>query len=170
MALITAIDRAQAHTRGDLELWMEEWIERADDSLSPGLVMEYQDMRSRHLWYFDPQPSRPVDGPSSSGWSGTVESWRGLVSLYFPAEQVNRALCIMSHESKGNPNALNTRGSSAAGLFQFLRGTWDGVPTAISGGSYDSGAVYNPEANIAAAAWLWERSGGWGPWTVRGLC
>ena len=169
MALITAIDRAQAHTRGDLELWMEEWIERADNSLSPELVMEYQDMYGRHLWYFDPQPSRSNTRPTSPGWSGTVESWRGLVSLYFPTEQVNRALCVINHESKGNPNADNPR-SSAAGLFQFLRGTWNGVPTSISGGSYDSGAVYNPEANIAAAAWLWERSGGWGPWTVRGLC
>ncbi len=168
MALITTIDRAQAHTRGDLELWVEDWVTQADISLNDKLAESFVDMRDRHPWYFDPQPSRSSGSPSHSGWSGTVESWRGLVSLHFPAEQVNHALCIMNHESKGNPNAHNPK-SSAAGLFQFLRGTWDGVPTSISGGSYDSGAVHNPEANIAAAAWLWERSGR-KSWTVRGLC
>ncbi len=168
MALITAIDKAHAHTRSELDDWKVEWVVEADSSLSIKMLTEWDDMRARHPWYFDPQPSRSVGSPSSSGWSGIVESWRGLVSLHFPAEQVDRALCIMNYESRGNPNANNPR-SSAAGLFQFLRGTWNGVPTSISGGSYDSGAVYNPEANVAAAAWLWERSG-WGPWSVRGLC
>ncbi len=162
------IDDAAAHSRTELDEWRVEWVLRADDSLSADLIAEWDDMRARHPFYFDPQPSRPRQTRTSPTWSGNVESWRGLVSLHFPASEVDRALCVIEHESRGNPNALNPR-SSAAGLFQFLRSTWNGVPTSISGGSYDSGAVYVPELNVAAAAWLWGRSG-WRPWSVRGLC
>ena len=170
MALITTIDRAQAHTRGDLELWTEEWTERADDSLSPALVMEYQDMRSRHPWYFDPQPLRPRGGPPASSWSGNVEQWRPLVASYFAPEKVETAMCILARETgfTGDPNSKNTR-SSAAGLFQFLRSTWNKVPLSVTGGSYDSGMVYDPIANVRAAAWLQNHSG-WGQWTVYYLC
>ena len=81
---------------------------------------------------------------------------------------VDHAMCVLAHESKGNPNAKNSR-STAAGLFQFLRSTWNSVPGSITGGSYDSGRVYDPEANIAAAAWL-QKNAGWGQWTVNRLC
>ncbi len=113
-----------------------------------------------------PQPRRSERAVRSPG--GNVEQWRPLVALYFAPNLVDHALCIMAHESKGNPNAKNSR-STAAGLFQFLRNTWNGVPGSITGGNYDSGRVYDPEANIAAAAWLQGRSG-WSPWTVWGLC
>lgn len=170
MALITTIDRAQAHTRGDLELWTEEWIERADDSLSPELVVEYQDMRNRHSWYFDPQPLRPRGEPFGSSWSGNVEQWRPLVARWFAPEKVATAMCILNHETggTGDPNALNDI-SSAAGLFQFLRSTWNKVPLSVTGGSYDSGMVLDPVANVKAAAWL-ERNFNWGQWTVYYLC
>jgi len=129
-------------------------------------------MEARHPRYFNPTPASQV--PTSqvrSDWSGSVEQWRHLVAEYFPADQVDRALCIMGYESKGNPNALNTR-SSAAGLFQFLKGTWDNmVPATITGGSYDSGQVYLTRSNVAAAAWLWLNNG-WTQWSPynRGLC
>lgn len=90
------------------------------------------------------------------------------MAKYFNAADVNHALCILALESKGNPNALNPR-SSAAGLFQFLRGTWDSVPSSVTGGSYDSGQVYNPEANTRAAAWL-AYNVGWSQWSVNRRC
>ena len=171
MMVLVATGQAQGHTIAELDEWTEEWVALADESLTPQLTGRLVDMTSRHPWYFDPQPSRVTgETRTSPSWSGSVESWRGLVSLHFPADQVDRALCIMELESHGNPNAKNPR-SSAAGLFQFVRDTWDRVPLSVSGGSYDSGRVYLPEPNVASAAWLQGRSGWW-PWSpyLNGLC
>ena len=159
---------AQAHTRAELDEWVAAWVVEADDSFNPTMVTEFEDMATRHAYYFDPQP---VQTRQRVRWTGpvNVEQWRPLVAKYFAPDLVDHAMCILAHESKGNPNAKNTR-STAAGLFQFLRSTWDRVPVSISGGSYDSGAVYQPEPNIAAAAWLQKRGSGWGQWTVNPLC
>lgn len=161
--------RAQGHTVAELEAWTEAWTAQADIALSPALTADLADMEARHPWYYNPQTA-PVGSQTATGhtsavdWdtSAGVEQWRALVTVYFPAGEVERALCIMDHESRGNPNAKNPR-SSAAGLFQFLRSTWNNVPLSVSGGSYDSGQVYQAEPNIASAAWLQERSGWW-PW------
>lgn len=119
-----------------------------------------------------PTGSSPkVAGSVDRGMGSGVEQWRSLVAAYFPSSEVERALCIMSHESGGNPGAANPS-STAAGLFQFLKSTWDGmVPSSVSGGSYDSGQVFNPEANVRSAAWLLSAAG-WSQWSPynRGLC
>ena len=156
---------ATAHTRPELDTWLEEWTVRADDALSPGLIDELTDMQARHPRWGVPLPTRTTTRGKGPG----VEAWAGLVAVYFNASDVDHALCIIAHESKGNPDAKNPR-STAAGLFQFLRSTWDRVPTSITGGSYDSGRVYNPEASTAAAAWLVYEGGGWRHWTVNPLC
>lgn len=161
---------AQAHTRAELDEWVATWMAEADDSLNPVMVAEFEDMTTRHPYYFDPQPIvRTTQTTRRTQWTGNIEQWRPLVAKYF-GDRVNHAMCILNHETggTGNPNAKNPD-STAAGLFQFLRGTWNSVPVSITGGSYDSGAVYNPEANIAAAAWLQENAG-WGQWTVNRLC
>ncbi len=163
---------AQAHTRTELDEWVTEWVLRADDSLSAALFAEWDDMRERHPYYFDPQPVvQTTQTARRTQWTGNVEQWRPLVAKYFAPALVDHAMCILNHETggTGDPNSKNDR-STAAGLFQFLRSTWDGVPTSITGGSYDSGAVYHPEANVAAAAWLQQRGSGWGQWTVNRLC
>lgn len=85
-----------------------------------------------------------------------IERWRPLVSTYFPAHRVDEALKILRCESNGDPDALNPY-SGAAGLFQFLRGTWNGLPSSISGGTYESGQVFDPVANTRSAAWLANR-------------
>jgi hypothetical protein len=92
------------------------------------------------------------------------------VTAYFPTDQIKRALCIIGYESGGDPGADNPR-STAAGLFQFLHRTWDSVPLSVTGGSYASGAVYDPEANVKAAAWL-QRRYSWTQWSPynQGLC
>lgn len=166
---------AQAHTRDELDEWMLAWVAQADISINDRLSESLVDMRSRHLWYFDPPAPAPphthtTTRRASSTWSGNVEQWRPLVAAHFAAAKVNTAMCILNHETggTGDPNAKNDR-SSAAGLFQFLRGTWNSVPLSVTGGSYDSGRVYNPEANVAAAAWL-QINSGWGQWTVYRLC
>src|SRR5690606_3222845 len=98
-----------------------------------------------------------------------VEQWRPLVEKYFASDKVATAMCIMKYESGGNPNAKNRR-STAAGLFQFLKSTWDKVvPREVTGGSYASGQVYIPEANVRAAAWL-QANAGWTQWSVYKRC
>lgn len=90
-----------------------------------------------------------------------------LVAKYFPPELVGWALAILECESGGDPEALN-RQSGAAGLFQFLRSTWDRGPAPALGlPSYDSGAPYVAEWNIRAAAWLYANWGGRSQWSCR---
>ena len=108
---------------------------------------------------------------SSPRYTGGIERWRPLVTQYFESGKVETALCILFLESRGDPEAANPT-STAAGLFQFLRSTWDRmVPISVTGGSYDSGQVYQPEANVRSAAWL-QRNAGWTQWSPwnRGLC
>lgn len=157
------------HTNVQLTEWVEDWAERADYALSAELMDELADMKERHPWYFDPTANRTEirTSPSTpSGWSGSVEQWRPLVATYFAASKVDTAMCILAHETgfTGDPNSKNTR-SSAAGLFQFLKYTWDEmVPLSVTGGSYGSGMVYNPEANVRSAAWLQEAYN-WHQWS-----
>lgn len=102
--------------------------------------------------------------PSPSRFSLRVERWRSLVDNYFV--DVDSALKVMSCESGGNPDAKNAS-STAAGLFQFLRGTWDWVAPKIGLGSYDSGAVFDPVANVRAAAWLSKGGTWWAHWQCK---
>jgi peptidoglycan hydrolase CwlO-like protein len=101
---------------------------------------------------------------------GGVERWRPIVQQYFPPDLVDQALAVMSCESGGNPDAVN-RYSGAAGLFQFLKGTW---AIASSRAGFSGYSRFDPEANIASAAWLVDYSirsqhagGAWGRWSCR---
>lgn len=101
-------------------------------------------------------------------WGQAVEQWRPLVAGQFPPEQVEMALCVIYGESRGDPRADNPT-SSARGLFQFLKSTWNKVAVATNGPNYDSGAPYNPEISTYYAAWLWADSG-WGQWSAAARC
>lgn len=105
------------------------------------------------------------------GISDDTERWRPLVAKYFPADVVDDALWVMWCESRGDPEARAFPRSSAVGLYQFIDSTWRTI--APRAGVADAVRT-DPEANIAAAAWLWELSGGtrhpsgaWGPWSCR---
>lgn len=175
-ALLVAIALpAQAHTPDELDEWATDWNRRvAHTGFTVGLAIEHADMVERHLWYFHPQPVRaPTDAPSvasqprapSRAIDPGVEQWRGLVATYFPAGEVDRALCIMGYESGGNPNAKNPR-SSARGLMQILASLW----APHFGVSYE--ALYDPETNMGIARAVWDQQywWGWTPYRVRGLC
>jgi hypothetical protein len=95
-------------------------------------------------------------------WSAGVEQWRPLVERYFAADQVERALRVMSCESGGSPTAANGS-SSARGLFQHLGRYWESRSAAAG---WAGASIFDPEANIAVAAWL-QRSGGWGHWVCK---
>jgi soluble lytic murein transglycosylase-like protein len=63
-------------------------------------------------------------------------------------------------ESRYQPGAYN-RWSAASGLYQFLPSTFAATPQGRAGLS-----VFDPYANAAAAAWLYQRAGG-RPWSCR---
>lgn len=106
----------------------------------------------------DPITPIPVTG---------VEQWRPLVEKYWPADLVNWAMKIMQCESGGDPNADNPY-STAAGLFQFIKSTWDKGPAPALGLPYYwTGAPFVPEWNIQAAAWLYEHWGGTSQWQCK---
>lgn len=96
---------------------------------------------------------------STSGGGGpwdnppAVEQWRPLVERFFPSNRVEEALRIIDCESNGDTDAYNPY-SGASGLFQFLPGTW--ASTAPKAG-YPNSSPFEPEANIASAAWLANR-------------
>jgi hypothetical protein len=94
------------------------------------------------------------------------EGWRPLVEHFFDAEDVERALAVMACESKGDPAAKNPR-SSASGLFQHLASQWGPRAEAIG---YPEASVFDPVANVAAAAWLVYDGGGWSHWNASRGC
>lgn len=87
--------------------------------------------------------------------------------MYWPPHLVEWALRIIDCESEGYKWAKNPH-STAAGLFQFLRSTWNMGPAKHFGWpSYDTGAVYDPDLNIAGAAWLYANWGGTSQWECK---
>lgn len=154
-----------AHTPGELAVWAEGWAARADHALTPDLLAEADQMRAVHV-AFTPTPTPTVITPAAKSSprpnSWTAERWRPLVERYFPAEQVPQAMRVIDCESGGNPDARNST-SGAAGLFQHLPRYW---PARAAAAGLPAADPYDPEANIAVAAWL-QRTGGWGHWTCR---
>jgi len=95
-------------------------------------------------------------------------AWKPLVEKYFAPDLVLDALVIMQCESLGDPNALNPY-SGAAGLYQFMPGTW--AVASVQAGVGDR-SVFDGEANIIAASWLAEYyrehvGDPWRPWSCR---
>jgi hypothetical protein len=92
-------------------------------------------------------------------WGHEPDTWRDFVEEHFGAISeeigapalVEEAMIVMACESKGEPFAENPY-SSAAGLFQFLDGTWERWNPRTDGWAGES--VFHPEANIATAARL----------------
>ncbi len=79
-----------------------------------------------------------------------VERWRPLVTVYFPAELVDQALSVIRCESLGDPAIVNPV-SGAAGLFQHMPRYW---PERAAAAGFPGASPFDPEANIAGAAWL----------------
>lgn len=88
-------------------------------------------------------------------WAPTVEMAIQLACASQPAMDCDWFRRMIRCESGRDPLSKN-RHSTAAGLAQFLDGTW-------SGNLYHRFSVYNPLANALGAAWLAARNGH-GPW------
>lgn len=92
-----------------------------------------------------------------------VGRWEPLVSSYFAQSDVARVLCLMEHESRGDPKALNPS-SGASGLMQVM-------PFWADHFGYSRQEMFNPAINLEMAAWILDRHG-WHSWSPygRGLC
>lgn len=118
------------------------------------------------------QPVSPFVTPCAedpsimSGLMNGSDGWRYLVSLYFASDDVARALQIVQCESGGNPHAANPT-SSARGLFQHLGSAWE---RRAADAGWAGADIFDPEANVAVAAWLVYEGGGWSHWNASGHC
>lgn len=145
--------------------WLAAWMVTATMvGVTPEMLQQragYLEARERliHEMVVEAPASRPHTHRHRS-LPGSVEQWRPLVEAYFPSAQVTKALRVLECESRGDPRAYNRR-SGASGLFQHLAKYWDQRSAAAGWAGAD---IFDPEANIAVAAWLW-RWGGWGHWT-----
>lgn len=155
----------QAHTAAEIEDYLEAWRAELvlDDRYEVELGLELREFAERHMWFFHPQEEPKHTASTNKGMGGNVEQWRGLVAAYFPANQVDTALCIMSYESGGNPNAYNSR-SGASGLMQVLKGWADNF-------GYSPDDLFDPAVNLSISAILYA-DGGWSHWSPwnRGAC
>ncbi len=88
--------------------------------------------------------------------SGGVEQWRGLVAKYFPANQVDNALKIMTLESGGNANALSR--TCDRGLMQI-----NCIHARRVNGNL--ALLFDPDTNIKVAYLIWSNQG-WRPWST----
>lgn len=95
----------------------------------------------------------PVTRPPTT-FPPDVERWRPLVATYFPTDLLDEALSVMECESRGDPDAENPF-STASGLYQFIASTWN---WASANAGFTGVSVFDPEANIATAAFLVEYS------------
>lgn len=101
-----------------------------------------------------PPPTLPPVTSPPNVFPPDVERWRPLVATYFPDALLDQALSVMECESKGDPEAENPS-STASGLYQFIASTWN---WASANAGFSGVSVFDPEANIATAAFLVEYS------------
>lgn len=159
------------HTGDDIDTWLTEWTATADAGLTLEHLTKLADFEARHRWFFSPPEStrkeevagRNPNRDSMSKAPLAPAALRGLVALYFPPENVDAAMSVMWCESRYNPNAKNPR-SSASGLFQHLARYWPGRSAAAGWAGAD---IFDPEANIAVAAWLSDGGRDWGHWVCK---
>lgn len=95
-----------------------------------------------------------------------VEEWRSLVAAYFAPTDVDLALTVIACESGGDPNAQNPK-SGAAGLFQHIPRYWEARSSAVG---LPGASIFDPVANVAAAAYLVYADGGWKHWAASSAC
>lgn len=108
---------------------------------------------------------KPAPGELAGILTG-IDRWRPLVASHFESGDVNRAMAIMRCESGGNSRAANPV-STARGLFQHLGSAW---PQRAAKAGWGGADIYDPEANIAVAAWLVYHGGGWRHWNASAHC
>lgn len=149
---------ALGHSADDLDAWRADWFERveAEPALTVELVTEYQEFMSRHAVIVLPAERRAA-APQAP------EYIEALLVSYFQPEDLAWARRVSFCESRWDANAKNPR-SSASGLFQHLATYWDSRSESAGWAGAD---IFDPEANVAVAAWLFYHGGGPSHWVCK---
>ena len=106
-------------------------------------------------------PADAAEIPGQTPHAYEVEDWSLLVSRYWQGRDFDRAMSIMACESGGDPTAVSF--TDDHGLFQH-NAYWSARDHRFEQVGYTWADRYNPEANAAAAHWLWSQRG-WAAWT-----
>ena len=85
---------------------------------------------------------------------------RVLVEAHFRLEWVDEALAVAWCESRYVPTAYN-QSSGASGIFQHLARYW---PDRAAKAGWTGADIFDPEANVAVAAWLSNGGSDWSHW------
>lgn len=122
-----------------------------------------------------PPPTKTVDEPAGHSpaatqsvhadvHSGVLDGvpYGDLIARHFAPQDHAWAVRVMYCESGGNPAAYNPSGAS--GLFQILAAYWPARSTAAG---WPGASPFDPEANVATAAWLYYHGGGPSHWVCR---
>lgn len=99
----------------------------------------------------------------SDGIGSNVERWAPLVASYFRPQDVERVLCLMEFESRGDPRAVNPT-SGATGLMQVM-------PFWARRFGHTRSDLKDPLVNLDISAWILDHHG-WTSWSpyLRGSC
>lgn len=90
---------------------------------------------------------------------------RALITVYFPAWAVEAAMRVVGCETGYTFDPWSKNSSSgASGLFQHMPRYWADRSWAAGWGGW---SVFDPEANVAVAAWLWGQTGTWRHWSCK---
>lgn len=107
----------------------------------------------------------PSSGPIQRSSYLTEREVRRLVALYFEPGDVDRAVRISWCASAFNSGSIDP-GDGGAGLFHHGPAGWADLAAAAGWPGSD---IFDPEANVAAAAWLvYQGPAGWAAFSCQG--
>jgi LysM repeat protein len=105
-----------------------------------------------------PAPATTKPAPPANNYSD--EQVKDIIRAVWPDDLEDKALQIAGRESGYDPTAKNY---CCYGVFQLY---WDVHKSWMKAAGISSAQeLYNPEVNAYAAYLLYQRSGGWGPWS-----
>ena len=151
LALIAAAPQPSFDPQPDVQESPVRWPERLDQQMA--LIEE---------WRHTPEPvvlPTQYAPPSHPIPPTEIET---LIRQYFQPEDVEWGLRVSWCESHWDASAKNPT-SSASGLFQHLARFW---PERSAAAGWAEASIWDPVANTAVAAWLYE-SGGPGHWVCK---
>lgn len=105
--------------------------------------------------------SRPAPAPVAFD-AGSIQE---LICSTF-GDQCQRAVNVARCESGFDPSAINPHNHHVRGVFQ-IHDSHAAAWLEVIGKPYEESWM-NAGDNIAFARWLYDQSGGWGPWACRG--
>jgi hypothetical protein len=108
-----------------------------------------------------PTAPAPTPAPVSTATPLTADQVIAMIREIWPAELAERAIAIAYRESRYRPSAYN--GWCCYGVFQIywtVHRSW-----MAAHGVTSVNQLYDARTNITMAYQIYQRAGGWGPWT-----